>query len=232
MEAVRQSQLRARRGESGHRVWGSGSRETRDCLLSGSVGCALAVRRERNDGRHTRREMLRHSARMSRAVVLSATICAGMSCCGGGAGAAPSEHVALASVGCPTIVPRLPSRNGTRPGTVVNPGATTLLLCRYSGERHLSRARHVTRRTRVTALIRGLNSLPPFPRGTINCPTVAGGEIVILAIRGGRYVGTASVEPITCFEVSNGVTRKFGLNGEAQVQRVVRDLESLVPPDR
>jgi hypothetical protein len=92
--------------------------------------------------------------------------------------------------------------------------------------------RHVTRRTRVTALIRGLNSLPPFPRGTINCPTVAGGEIVILAIRGGRYVGTASVEPSTCFEVSNGVTRKFGLNAEAQVQRVVRDLESLVPVQR
>lgn len=55
---------------------------------------------------------------------------------------------------------------------------------------------------------------------------------MILAIRGGRYIGTASSDPVTCFEVSNGITRKFGLNGEAQVQRVVRDLERLVPLDR
>src|ERR1039458_9410217 len=103
MEAVRQSQLqlKARRWRPGT---GSGAvgRERR-AIACRLVGRVLAVRRERNDGRYTGREMLRHSARMGRAVVLSATICAGMSCCGGGAGASPSEHVALASVGCPTI---------------------------------------------------------------------------------------------------------------------------------
>jgi hypothetical protein len=49
-----------------------------------------------------------------------------------------------------------------------------------------------------------LNSLPPFPSGSINCPSGVGNEIVILPLRYGRNVGTVEVELDTCFEVMAG----------------------------
>jgi hypothetical protein len=77
-----------------------------------------------------------------------------------------------------------------------------------------------------------LNSLPPFPSGSINCPSGVGNEIVILPLRYGRNVGTVEVELDTCFEVTNGVTYKSGLSREPRVKRVFRELERLVPLDR
>lgn len=183
-------------------------------------------------------DVLRLLARLSRAVVVSAATCAGMSSCGGDAGARPASSPAtFAGVRCPSRVPRLAARNGTEPGTVVNPAATTLLLCRYAAmrggsKRHIVKVRRVDSRIRVMALIRDLNSLPPFPTGSINCPGRVGNEIVILPLRYGRNVGTVEVELDTCFEVTNGVTYKSGLGREQRVRRVFRELESLVPLDR
>jgi hypothetical protein len=84
------------------------------------------------------------------------------------------------------------------------------------------------------ALIRDLNSLPPFPSGPITCPGRGGNEIVILPLRYGRNVGTVEVELGSCSEVTNGVTYKSGLGRETEprVRRIFRELERLVPLDR
>jgi hypothetical protein len=178
--------------------------------------------------------VLRLFARLTRTVVVLAATCAGMSC--RGAGAMPvSSPATLASARCPSRVPRLAARSGTKPGTVVNPVAATLSLCRYAPmpggfKRHIVKVRRVESRTRVMALIRDLNSLPPFPSGRVNCPgSGVGNEIVILPLMYGRNVGTVEVELDTCFEITNGVTYKSGLGREPRVERVFRELERLVP---
>jgi hypothetical protein len=171
--------------------------------------------------------------RLSGAIVVVAATIAGMSCCG--AGARPASSPAMpTSARCPSRVPRLTAPSDANPGTVVNQAATTLLLCRYAPtpeglKRHIVKVRRVDGRTRVMALIRGLNSLPPFPNGSINCPGRFGDEIVILPLRDGRDIGTVDVELDMCFEVTNGVTYKSGLSREPRVKRVFRELERLVP---
>ncbi len=177
--------------------------------------------------------MVRLFAWLGRAVVLLAIGCAGGSC-SGGAGARPASSPAtFAGVRCPSRVPRLAAHSGTKAGTVLNPAATTLLLCRYAPRPGgIVKVRRVDGRNRVMALIRGLNSLPSFPSASTNCPGRVGGDIVILPLRDGGNLGTGDVELGSCSEVTNGVTYKSGLGNEPRVTRVFRELERLVPSDR
>jgi hypothetical protein len=140
------------------------------------------------------------------------------------------QHANYAGVRCPRHVPELTGYEGVRRGVVISRSARVLVLCRYSGE-HLRTKRRLSSRIEAERIIDGLNALPPFPKGRVNCPSATGDEVVILPLRANRNIGTVKVELGGCFEVTNGVTKKIAPGAHPATEGVYRALEAVVPHD-
>ena len=87
------------------------------------------------------------------------------------------------SFSCAVSAPRPASPQATANGLLVEPGARSLLLCRYRGfnpaatARRLQTQRLIASRTEMAAIGTALNALPALRAG-VHCPLDDGSEIV------------------------------------------------------
>jgi hypothetical protein len=116
-----------------------------------------------------------------------------------------------ANLACPSHPPRLGKANAPGPSRLVRPGATALLLCRYSGLNadpyppHLARSALVRNRTEIAALIRRLDELRRVPHAIYSCPNDDGRRILLLFGYPYRSPGEqVLVSPTGCHFATNG----------------------------